>query len=183
MKVIAGSYRSRLLKSLPGDATRPTLAKVKEAVFSSIGPYFNGGMVLDLFAGSGGIGIECLSRGFEKSIFVDKSPSAIGVINENLKILEIENQQVLRMDYEQALKKCHREGLKFDLIYLDPPYQEKIVNEILGFVEENNLLNSLGIIICETAKEDILLEDSNYLEKRKEAIYGITKISIYRKKG
>ncbi len=181
MRVIAGNYRSRQLKSCDGEITRPTLDKVKEAVFSSIGPYFDGGEILDLFSGSGNIGIESLSRGMEKCIFVDCEYKAIQVIKENLKNLKIEDQEVWKMDYHKALQRCAQERKQFNLIYLDPPYKEQKIQQILFFIEENNLLADSGVIVCESLKEDVFAPKIGRLEIKKETNYGISKITIYRK--
>ncbi|MFV0479106.1 MAG: 16S rRNA (guanine(966)-N(2))-methyltransferase RsmD [Anaerorhabdus sp.] len=182
MRVIAGEYRSRLLKSCPGDGTRPTLDKVKEAVFSSLGSYFDKGRALDLFAGSGAIGIECLSRGMEFCLFVDKSGSAINTIKENLKSLSIENQMVLRSDYHSVLQQCAVKKEQFDLIYLDPPYEFKIVEEIVKFIADKKMLTETGCVVCETGKDNQLKESIKDLKTTKVAQYGITKITIYKKK-
>ncbi len=183
MRVVAGIYRSRQLKSCPGNQTRPTLAKVKEAVFSSIGPYFEGGSVLDLFAGSGAMGIECLSRGMEECIFVDKDRDAILTIQENLKNLKIEHAHVWKMDYKRALQQCAQEKKKLNLIYLDPPYHEGLIPQILDTISQLDLLSKDGLVICEGLKEDHYKEEVGILIKKKEAIYGITKIAQYRRKG
>lgn len=181
MRVIAGTHRSRQLKSVPGENTRPTLDKVKGAVFSSLGSYFDGGRVLDLFSGSGNIGIECLSRGMDEGVFVDKAYSAIAVIQENLKALKIDHQLVWKMEYQKALEKCKLNELKFNLIYLDPPYKEKIIEEIVESISNFQLLEDDGVIVCETIKEYLLEDKIGKFTKYKEAVYGIVKITFYRK--
>ena len=102
MRVIAGKYRSRQLKSVKSDLTRPTTDKNKENLFNMIGPYFDGGVVLDLFGGSGGLGIEAMSRGMDELYSVDKQYKAFAVIKENVNMLKIDNAHVLKMDYRKA---------------------------------------------------------------------------------
>lgn len=181
MRIIAGEYRSRILKTCPGDKTRPTLDKIKEAIFSSVGTYFDGGKALDLFAGSGAIGLECLSRGMDECVFVDIQQVAMNVIKENIKSLKVEDKtEVWRLDYQRALHQCVQQNYKFDFIYLDPPYMKQQINSILRFIDENSLLNQGGIIICETLKEDEFDDLYKTFIKKKDTIYGITRITYYR---
>ncbi|MFV0552739.1 MAG: 16S rRNA (guanine(966)-N(2))-methyltransferase RsmD [Anaerorhabdus sp.] len=183
MRIVAGKHRSRILKTLPGENTRPTLDKVREGVFSSIGPYFDGGIVLDLFSGSGAIGLECISRGMDFGIFADNSYDAIKIIQENIKALkEEERTQCWKMDYKRALQQCVSQNKKFDLIYLDPPYSKISVSEILTFIDENKLLNKNGIVISETLKDEDVVVEYQSFTKKKELNYGITKINIFKEK-
>ena len=121
MRVIAGKYKSRQLKTVKSNLTRPTTDRNKENMFNIIGPYFQGGNVLDLFAGSGGLGIEALSRGCDFLYSVDHQYAAFQIIRENIRSLKIENAKVYKLDYRKALKKFSEEGIKFDLVLLDPP--------------------------------------------------------------
>ncbi|MEG0077820.1 16S rRNA (guanine(966)-N(2))-methyltransferase RsmD [Anaerorhabdus sp.] len=182
MRIIAGKHRSRVLKTRPGQDTRPTLDKVKESIFSSIGPYFDGGKALDLFAGSGAIGLECISRGMDSCVFVDASFDAIKIIKENITALkEVENCICLKMDYKRALQSFKNDGISFDFIYLDPPYGKVSYDEILTFIDMNLMLNKEGIIICEGLKEDVFTDTYKSFKIKKEAIYGITSIVIYKR--
>lgn len=181
MRIVAGKHRSRILKSLEGDQTRPTLDKVKEAIFSRIGPYFDQGNMLDLFGGSGNISLEAISRGMEHSLIVDCSHKAVGIIKANVKALhEEEHVEVWKMDFRSALNKCAQEHRKFDLVYLDPPYKKQQIDDILTFLVENDLLNPHADVVCESLKEDVFKESYGNLCLQKDAIYGITKISYYR---
>lgn len=182
MRIVAGKFRSRVIEAVPGLNTRPTLDKVKEAVYSMIGPYFEGGSMLDLFAGSGNMGIEALSRGFEHVIFVDKNYAAIQTINKNCLNLKIKDFcDIWKMDYKTALNQCALNHKKFNLIYLDPPYAKQKIDEILHFIENYNLLEENGRVICESLKEDEFQESYGYIKKVKESVYGITRITIYKK--
>src|SRR5690625_4867518 len=123
MRVIAGDFKGSRLQSVPGTKTRPTSDKIKEAIFNIIGPFFAGGMCLDLFAGSGSLGLEALSRGMEKVVFVDKNKQAIKCINRNIEhVKAIDKVKVLRMDAFKAINFLANKQHKFDLIILDPPY-------------------------------------------------------------
>src|SRR5699024_868911 len=123
MRVVAGLHKGRKLKAVSGSTTRPKADKVKEAVFQVMGPFFSGGKVLDLFAGSGALGIEALSRGMESAFFIDKQSKAIHTIHDNLKSLSIADQaEVYRNDAFRALQLLSKRQLQFDLILLDPPY-------------------------------------------------------------
>lgn len=117
MRVVSGSAKGRPLKAVPGTGTRPTTDKVKEALFSMIGPYFDGGVALDLFAGSGGLGIEALSRGMDKAVFIDMESKSIDVIKENLRKTGLEGQaEVFRNDAGRALKVLAKRGALFDAV-------------------------------------------------------------------
>lgn len=116
MRVVSGKCKGHPLKAVPGNTTRPTTDKVKESIFNMIGPYFDGGTALDLFGGSGGLGIEAISRGIEKAIFVDRDSKAIKVIHQNLESCRIHEQaEVYRNDAERAVKALIKREMSFDL--------------------------------------------------------------------
>lgn len=182
MRIVAGDFRSRKIEAVTGESTRPTTDKVKEAVFSRIGPYFDGGEMLDLFAGSGNVSFEALSRGIETSLMCDKQRKAIETIKRNSKTLQVEKRCVIwQMDYKKALQKIVEEQRQFDFIYLDPPYKEQKIIDILTFLEEHNVIKPYADIVCETLKEDEFPEIIGSLHKVKEVIYGITRITYYKK--
>ncbi|HPW52800.1 MAG TPA: 16S rRNA (guanine(966)-N(2))-methyltransferase RsmD [Erysipelotrichaceae bacterium] len=181
MRIVAGKHRSRVLKTLEGADTRPTSDKVKEAVFSKIGPYFEGGIILDLFSGSGNIALEAISRGFEKAIMADKAKKAVEIIKGNVALLKEEAKcEIWLADYKKALSICQKQQLKFDLIYLDPPYQLALINELVDKISKYDLLQKKGIIVCESLeKEDIRVEKPYLIEKQ--ASYGTVKVTYIRK--
>ncbi|MDR1795275.1 MAG: 16S rRNA (guanine(966)-N(2))-methyltransferase RsmD [Erysipelotrichaceae bacterium] len=182
MRIIAGEYRSRLLKTLPGSETRPTLDKVREAIFSSLGSYFKGGTMLDLFAGSGAMGLEALSRGMSHIYLADNNPQAIRIIYENIRTLKVEDQcTVWRMDFISVLKKSMALGISYDLVYLDPPYKKQQNDLILETIEVFGLLKPKGFVIVESLKDDVFLEQTGGLKQIKEAFYGKTKVTYYKK--
>ena len=123
--------------------------RMKESIFNIIGPYFNGGIVLDLFGGSGALTIESLSRGVEYGYIVEKHPDAIKIIKKNIELVnESSNTTILPMDYKVALNHLKNNKQKFDLIFLDPPFKMHIIDEIIMFLLENELMNPSSYIIC-----------------------------------
>jgi 16S rRNA (guanine966-N2)-methyltransferase len=181
MRVISGEYRGRKLKSLTGDNTRPTSDKVKESIFNMIGPYFEDGMVLDLFAGSGGLAIEAISRGMTLAVCVDRNYQAMKVIQENIKITKNPQKfETLKMDANQAIKRLSLEKRSFDLIFLDPPYaRQEIVDQIEKMIE-GHLLNERATIVCETDKSVELPETILNLTQIRRQVYGTSAVTIYR---
>lgn len=181
MRVISGDFRGRRLKSLAGDNTRPTTDKVKESIFNMIGPYFDGGTCLDLFAGSGGLAIEAVSRGMDLGICVDKNFQAIKIIKENIALTKAEDRfQVKKTTAEQAIKELAAAGTQVELVFLDPPYaQQKIVSQLEEMLELD-LIKDSGRVVCETDKEVVLPETIGTLQQTRQQTYGITAVTIYR---
>ncbi|MEG0453111.1 MAG: 16S rRNA (guanine(966)-N(2))-methyltransferase RsmD [Coprobacillus sp.] len=182
MRVIAGKFKSRQLKSVDSSLTRPTTDKNKENLFNMIGPYFQGGVCLDLFGGSGGLGIEAVSRGIEELYSVDKQYKAFLTIKENVKTLKIEeNAHVYKMDYQKALEQFAKEKIKFDLVFLDPPYSMKINQNILLYMVENRMLNDDCLIVIEDLNEEVFEIKSPFVLKKQQS-YGITTLQIIKYK-
>ncbi len=152
IRVIAGKYRHRLISYPSSNLTRPTKDRIREALFSILGD-IEGLTVLDLYAGSGALGIEALSRGAEKCYFVDNYIEAINCINNNIKNLAINNAIVINSDDITALSKLKNEGIIFDLILLDPPYLKGEYETILSFLIDNNMLNKGSQIVIERTKD------------------------------
>lgn len=177
MRIIGGIYRNRVIKRVPVVTTRETSGKVRGAIFNSILKDLKG-TVLDLFTGSGAMGIEAISRGADKAILVDNNPEAIKTAACNIKTLKISEVQIIKNDYIEALKYFNRKKIKFDCIFLDPPYKLLVINDILDYIKKNNMLNKQGIIVCEYSA-DVNLEFTDFSLK-KETKYGIKKITIYR---
>lgn len=180
MRVVSGSCKGKALKAVPGNSTRPTTDKVKEAIFNMIGPYFDGGVGLDLFAGSGGLGIEALSRGLEKVIFVDRDGKAIQTIYENIHKCEFDHQvEVYRNDAERAIKAVAKRELVFNYIFMDPPYKKQQLEKFLKMTDEHKLLSKNGAVICEHGSEIELPDTVGDFIKTKYEKYGIIAVSIY----
>jgi RNA methyltransferase, RsmD family len=177
MRVVAGNYGGRPLKTLAGKTTRPTTDKVKGAIFNMIGPYFEGGRVLDLFSGSGSLAIEAVSRGMDNAIMVEKDRSAQLVIAENIKMTKEDKKfQLLKMPAERALANLSGQ---FNLVLLDPPYAKESIVANLEEMQEKDLLADDVIVVCETDKDVDLPENIGQLSMSKEKVYGISKVTIY----
>lgn len=180
MRVVSGNYKGRQLKAVPGVTTRPTTDKVKEAIFNMVGPYFDGGIALDLFAGSGGLGIEALSRGIEKCIFVDREAKAIQTIHKNLEVCHAEAaSEVYRNDAERALKAIKKRELQFHLIFLDPPYKQQKLKTLINTISENNLLQQSGFIVTEHGSDIQLSDEIDHFIQLKNETYGMSSITIF----
>ena len=179
MRVITGKARGIVLKTPDGMATRPTTDRVKEALFSIIQFEIPTARVLDLFGGTGQLGIEALSREAKSAVFVDEREDACCLIRENLRRTKLESQaKVIRSDYMAYLKTCRD---KFDIILLDPPYAEVFLENSLKMITEIDILQSGGIIVAERpADKELPWEFPGYSRSR-DYKYGKTLITIYRK--
>ncbi len=176
MRVITGTAKGTRLKTLEGLDVRPTTERVKEGMFSSIQFDISGSTVLDLFAGSGQLGIEALSRGARQAVFVDHSPLAIRVVKENLeKTGFMSKAQVYQKESEHFFELCP--DAFFDFIFLDPPYRKDILQEILPDLEKK--LKKNGKIICEHEKELEMPEKILNLRLKKNYFYGKIVVSVF----
>ena len=179
MRVITGKARGVTLKTPDGLQTRPTTDRVKEALFSVIHFDIPGAHVLDLFGGTGQLGIEALSRGAKRAVFVDESDKACKLINENLRRTRLEQEgTVVRGDYLAYLGRCRE---KFNIIFLDPPYAEVFLENALKRITEIDILQSGGIIVTERPLGKDLPFDFEGYERSKDYKYGNTLITLYRK--
>lgn len=179
MRVISGLYKGRVIDGFDIEGTRPTQDRVKESIFSTIQKYIDESVTLDLFSGSGNLGIEALSNGSKECYFVDNNKKAINVINNNIKKLDVKNAKVINDDYKNALNYFKNNGISFDLIFLDPPYKFEYIDEIIKFIIDNNLINKNGLIICEF--EFDINKEYKELELYKEKKYGYKKVIIFKK--
>ena len=161
MRVISGTARGTILHSIESINTRPTLDRVKESLFNIISNKINEDTVaLDLFAGSGAIGIELLSRGAKEVVFCDMSKDAVNMINQNLKKTRLEfNAEVVNQDYKKALKYLKSRDYRFDIIYIDPPYKNNFAIDAIKNIAEYDLLNKDGIIVVETDDKERELKE------------------------
>ena len=179
MRVITGKARGVVLKTPDGLATRPTADRVKEALFSAINFEIPGRDVLDLFAGTGQLGIEALSRGANRAVFVDAEDTACKLVRENLRRTKLEGQaSVIRSDYLSFLRTCKQ---KFGIIFLDPPYAEVFLENALKCITEIDILQSGGIIVAERPLDKPLLPEFTGYSRSRDYKYGKTLITIYRK--
>ena len=177
MRVITGSARGRRLRELEGQETRPTTDRVKEGIFNIIQFDIEGRRVLDLFAGTGQLGIEALSRGAESAVFVEQRRDAVRLIRENLALTGLEDRgQVVNGD-AMAFLSGEREG--FDLIFVDPPYDQKLWERTLEKISRFDILRGHGIIVCECPMEHSLPERVGECVRHRTYRYGKIKITTY----
>ena len=179
MRVITGKARGIQLKTPEGMLTRPTADRVKEALFSIINFDLPGAVVLDLFGGTGQLGIEALSRGASSAVFVDQREDACRIIRENLRRTKLESQgRVVRSDYLDYLRRSRE---KFDIILLDPPYAEVFLENALNCITEIDILQTGGIIVAERPVEKELPFEFEGYTRSRDYKYGRTLLTIYRK--
>ena len=179
MRVITGTARGVQLKTPEGMKTRPTSDRVKEAMFSIIQFDIPCARVLDLFGGTGQLGIEALSRGAKSAVFVDEGEKACGLIRENLRRTKLEGTaKVFRCDYLQYLQNCREQ---FDIVFLDPPYAEVFLEKSIKKLTEIDILQSGGIIVAERPVGKELPWEFEGFQRSKDYKYGQTLLTIYRK--
>ena len=177
MKVISGKYKGRNIKGYDINGTRPTMDRVKESLFATIQDYLDDSVCLDLFCGSGSLGIEALSNGSKITYFNDFNKRCTSLLKETIKDYNIENAVVTTFTYKKALEYYLENNIKFDIIFLDPPYKFKEINNICKYIYDNNLLNREGIIVIEI--NDLYI-DIDFYNKIKEKKYGDKYILIYK---
>lgn len=179
MQVIAGKFKNQKLLTPKGLDTRPTASRLRETLFNICQTFIENARFLDLFAGSGAMGLEALSRGASWATFIEKSPNAIKIIKQNIKNLDVENQtSILCGDCAQLLPRAASTKIPYDIIYLDPPY-ENWDHEILHFIDTSDLLISGGYLFIEEAKKPEYLFENLVLVSERSA--GRSKLFQYKK--
>lgn len=173
MRVISGKYKGKNIDGFDIDGTRPTMDRVKESLFAMIQDYIKNSVCLDLFAGSGSLGIEAISNGAKVCYFVDKHKEISEILKNNLK--DIDNSYLIYSDYKEALKKLN--NIKFDIIFLDPPYKENLITPSIDAIIKNEMLSDNGIIVCEYENEKIQTNLNIWKQKK----YGSKHIIIFKK--
>lgn len=171
MRVISGKYKGKYLKGFDIDGTRPTMDRIKESLFGIIQNKLNDSVCLDLFAGSGSLGIEAISNGAKECDFNDSNPDMLKILKSNLE--NISNCNIFNKNYLTFLDSINK---KYDIIFLDPPYKMNLITPSIKKIIDNDLLNDNGLIICEYETEDIVCNLKIYKEKQ----YGSKKIIIYK---
>lgn len=187
MRIISGKARGTKLYSLEGENTRPTLDRIKEALFNIITSEIAESVVLDLFAGSGALGLECLSRGAEKVVFCDSSKEAITILEKNIEKTRMQEKSII---VQADFKKClNTQKETFDIILIDPPYKTSFAKEAIVLILQNNKLNPNGLIVIETDELERVQKEIQLEEKLKEAIeiksireYGRVKLMFLERK-
>lgn len=160
MRIIAGKFKGRRLVTFQGYSIRPVLDKIKGSIFNTLGSEIVDKEVLDLFCGTGALGIEALSRGAKKVVFVDQSPKSLNLVRRNLKNLNLQtNAGLIKLPAEVALKKFHTRNKKFDLIFVDPPFLSGQAEKNLILIDELDILNEKGIVILRCHKKEELISD------------------------
>ena len=183
MKIITGSARGMNLETLEGEMTRPTSQRVKEAVFSMLQFDIEGASVLDLFAGCGQMGLEALSRGAKKATFSDISRNATDIVIRNAKKAKLFDKcRVSTCDYKQMIQGIAGKE-KYDIIFIDPPYGDKIIKDTLMLLYKADVINEGAFVICESGKADIFEGDEELKSKfeiKKQSKYSISYITVLR---
>ena len=178
MKVISGLLKGRNIEGFDIEGTRPTMDRVKESIFSTIQFDIRDSIVLDLFAGSGNLGIEAISNGASKCYFVDNNKEAIKTINKNINTFNIQEYSVVvKDDYLGALNTL--KGNKFDIVFLDPPYKDDYIDKAINYLLNNNMLNDEALIICEYDRD--INHEYDLLEEKKTKKYGDKFVTIFKK--
>ncbi len=176
MRINAGKFRNHNIDMCNLETTRETSDKVRQAMFNLIGQFFDGEVVLDLFTGSGALGFEAISRGCKKAYLNDLNNKALDVVKKNASKLKLTDEvSISNLDYRDFLNTTKE---KFDLIFLDPPYNMTKIDDILSLIKKNDCLNKKGLIIFEMEKNTN--PKSSYYEILKERSYGIKKVVIYK---
>ncbi len=182
LRIISGSHKGRILKTVEGSSTRPTSDRVKESLFNILQSRLPGSVVLDVFSGTGNLGLEALSRGSLRAVFIEKDPKAVAVLRSNCEALGyLENTQILQKDVQVGLKALIERKDIFDVIFLDPPYNKDLEVPVLRTIFEGDLLCAEGIIAVEHLTKDPQPERIEGLMRSDCRRYGNTSISFYRK--
>jgi 16S rRNA (guanine(966)-N(2))-methyltransferase RsmD len=177
LRIIAGDFKGRRLFAPKDSRIRPTTDKVKESIFSMIMPYLEDAVVIDLFTGTGNLGLEALSRGALRCYFGDKSRESLELTRQNIAHCRAQEKSVpILGDYEYVLRKIRE---KADLIFLDPPYKEGLTGDCIGLISKLSLLSEEGVIVAEHGAGEILPDELSGYTKIKEKTYGTIAISIY----
>jgi len=181
LRVISGIAKGHKLKTVKGSTTRPTSDMVKESLFNIIAEYVPDARVLDLFAGTGNLGIEALSRGARYAVFVDKSRECIRIIRENLIHTRLlEKAEIIQANSIEYIKKLSHTDSKFDIIFMDPPYNENLIVPVLDIIGNGDIISENGIIAVERTNKNEIPEQIGCLIKFKDRKYGTTSLSFYK---
>lgn len=177
MRIIAGELKGRKLTTPRDESVRPTTDKVKEAIFSMLMPYLQGSVVVDLFAGTGSLGLEAISRGAKRAYFVDRDRRSIAMVRENVKHCQVEDRAVIICsDHASGISRIHDTA---DIVFLDPPYKAGLMTGTLTLLSDSGLVPEGGIVVAEHGKEEQLPEAVAGFVKIKEKNYGRIAVSVY----
>ena len=179
MRIIAGEFKGRKLSVPRDDSVRPTAEKVREAVFSMLQNEIPDAVVLDLFAGTGSLGLEALSRGARRVYFTDRDRQSIALVRSNVKACGAEDRSViLCADYASAISRIHD---KIHIVFLDPPYKAGLMEDCLTRLADSPLLPEGGLIVAEHGREEVLPDELSCLQRIRDRKYGKVRVSVYEK--
>lgn len=182
MRIIAGEAKNRIIKTRKGFDTRPTLESVKESLFSIIAPYIEDSIFLDLFSGSGSISLEAISRGAKRGVMIEKDGEALKYIIENIDNLGFSDRcRAYKNDAIRAIEILGRKNEKFDIIFMDPPYQDNVTKKVLKAIDKANILAEDGLIICEHHLLEDLEDNIASFRKTDERKYNKKILTFYTK--
>lgn len=180
MRIIGGTHGGRKIRSPEGKNTRPTTDFVREALFNILGSYVVESNILDVFAGTGAVGLEALSRGAQTATFIEKDPKAFLIIKQNLKDLNLQDKAFLiKDDALSALKNLDKKGQSFDIIFMDPPYNENHIKPCMEFLRKSTVLKNGDVLIVQYPKNESMDYEGFLLKKHK--VYGRTALSFFAK--
>lgn len=183
MRIITGSAKGTRLKTPKGLAVRPTGDRVKESVFNILAGRIEGSLVADLFAGTGNLGLEALSRGAKGAVFTDKSSSSINLAKENAEQTRLTDKcEFYKIDALAAVDMLGQRGCMFDLIFCDPPYNKGLVKQVLSKIDTNSILNDDGVVVIEHSKHELINYEFENLQVKRTERYGETLVSFIMQK-
>ncbi|MBP2625661.1 MAG: methyltransferase [Firmicutes bacterium] len=179
MRIITGSAKGTKLKAPPGLDTRPTADRVKESVFNILGDIVIDARVLDIFAGTGNLGLEALSRGAKSAVFVDNSNDSIAIIKENAHHTKlVEHTEIYKNDVLRAMDRFVQTGRSFDLLFCDPPYQQRFVQTVLEKLDKHPIMALGGVVVIEHSRHEEIADEWEHLQLKRTERYGATLVSF-----
>ena len=180
MRIISGKLKGRKLTSFRGQRIRPTSDRVREAIFDILAIEWGGKEVLDLFAGTGGLGIEALSRGAHRVIFIENHPQSLLVLKKNLRDLKLtESCELVKLKVEAGIRSAEKNKWKFDVVFLDPPYETGLADSTLRLIAESNILKENSLVVVEHPCEEKFLEQYRKIRMIDQRRYGGTGVSFF----
>lgn len=181
MRIVAGTHRGRPLVGPKGPGLRPTADRVRESLFNLLGQFFEGGEVLDLYAGTGALAFEALSRGMSRAVLVDPGAESARLVTENARALGMEGRiELMRMPVSRAVPRLAAEGRRFALVLADPPYSEEVASEVARAVDEGGLLADDGTLVVEHGRREVPPDTVAGLQRVDSRRFGDTVVSLYR---
>ena len=180
MRIVAGTAKNRKIKSKKGNSTRPTMERIKEAIFSILNPYVGDSRFLDLFSGTGNMALEAVSRGVKKAIMIEDDAEALRIIIENVNNLGFQDKcRAYKNDVFRAIEILSKKGEKFDIIFMDPPYKQELCTRVIKLISKKGILAEDGIIVAEHHFKEDLADEIGEFKKIDERDYGGKQITFF----